>query len=84
MLFRSPNKMKSLIQAVQLLSISLGNIIAAVVNMAIENADGSSKLPGASYYWFFAIVMLATSFLFIPVARWYKPKDHIQDEAPAQ
>jgi len=27
--------------------------------------------------------MLATSFLFIPVALWYKPKDHIQDEAPA-
>jgi len=81
---QAPNKMKSLIQAVQLLSISLGNIIAAVVNMAIENADGSSKLPGASYYWFFAIVMLVTSFLFIPVARWYKPKDHIQDEAPAQ
>jgi len=66
-----------------LLSMSLGNIIVAVVNKAIENPDGTSKLPGASYYWFFAIVMLATSFLFIPVALWYKPKDHIQDEAPA-
>ncbi|HQG49111.1 MAG TPA: hypothetical protein PK373_08485, partial [Sedimentisphaerales bacterium] len=67
-----------------LLSMSLGNIIVAVVNKAIENPDGSSKLPGASYYWFFAIVMFATSVLFIPVAMRYKPKDHIQEEAPAQ
>ncbi|HOV77448.1 MAG TPA: hypothetical protein PLS24_05435, partial [Sedimentisphaerales bacterium] len=81
---QAPNKMKSLIQAMSLLSMSLGNIIVAVVNKAIENADGSSKLPGASYYWFFAIVMFATSVLFIPVAMRYKPKDHIQEEAPAQ
>jgi POT family proton-dependent oligopeptide transporter len=81
---QAPNKMKSLIQAINLLSISLGNFIATFVNMVIENADGTSKLPGASYYWFFAIAMLATSFLFIPIARRYKPKDHIQDEAPAQ
>jgi len=80
---QAPNKMKSLIQALNLLSICLGNIIAAVVNVAIENPDGTSKLPGASYYWFFAIAMLATSFVFIPVARWYKPKDHIQNEVPA-
>jgi POT family proton-dependent oligopeptide transporter len=81
---QAPNKMKSLIQALNLLSISLGNIIAAVVNMAIVNPDGTSKLPGASYYWFFAIAMLATSVVFIPVALWYKPKDHIQDEAVVQ
>jgi POT family proton-dependent oligopeptide transporter len=81
---QAPNKMKSLIQAINLLSISLGNFIATFVNMVIENADGTSKLPGASYYWFFAIAMLATSVLFIPIARRYKPKDHIQDEAPAQ
>ncbi len=78
---QAPNKMKSLIQALNLLSISLGNIIAAVVNMAIANPDGTSKLPGASYYWFFAIAMVVTSVFFIPVALWYKPKDHIQDEA---
>jgi len=81
---QAPNKMKSLIQAVNLLSISLGNIIAAVVNMAIENPDGTTKLPGASYYWFFAIAMVITSLLFIPVALWYKPKEYIQESAPAQ
>jgi len=77
---QAPNKMKSLIQAINLLSISLGNIIAAVVNRVIENPDGTTKLPGASYYWFFAIAMLVTSFLYIPVAMCYPVKEYIQDE----
>jgi POT family proton-dependent oligopeptide transporter len=81
---QAPKKIKSLIQALYLLSISLGNIFSAVVNHVIENPDGTSKLPGAKYYWFFAFAMLATAVLFIPVARWYKPREYIQDEAPAE
>jgi len=80
---QAPHKMKSLIQAINLLSISLGNFIVAGVNSVIANPDGTSKLPGASYYWFFAIVMLATSLLFIPVAMRYKSREYIQNEAPA-
>jgi POT family proton-dependent oligopeptide transporter len=81
---QAPRKMKSMIQSVNLLSISLGNIFAAVVNNVIKNDDGTSKLPGASYYWFFAIAMLVTAVLFIPVAARYKVKDYIQDEAAGQ
>ncbi len=81
---QAPKKMKSLIQSAELLSISLGNAFAAVVNDIIKNEDGTSKLPGASYYWFFVIAMLATTVLFIPVARWYKPREYIQDEAPVE
>ncbi len=81
---QAPNKMKSLIQAINLLSIALGNFIAWGVNKAIENPDGTTKLPGASYYWLFAIAMLITSFLFIPVAHWYKTREYIQDEASAE
>jgi POT family proton-dependent oligopeptide transporter len=80
---QAPQKMKSLIQSINLLSISLGNIIAAVVNHVIKNADGTSKLPGASYYWFFAAAMLVTAVLFIPLARWYTQREYIQDEAPS-
>ena len=72
--------MKSLIQSVELLAVSIGNMFAAVVNDIIKNDDGTSKLPGASYYWFFVISMLLTAAIFIPVARWYKPKEYIQDE----
>ncbi len=81
---QAPKKMKSLIQSVELLAISLGNAFAAVVNNVITNEDGTSKLPGASYYWFFVISMLLTGVIFIPVARWYKPKEYIQDEASAE
>ncbi|MHC4692506.1 MAG: POT family MFS transporter [Planctomycetota bacterium] len=77
---QAPKKMKSLIQSVELLAISLGNVFAAVVNSVIQNEDGTSKLPGASYYWFFVISMVLTAAIFIPVARWYKPKEYIQDE----
>ena len=81
---QAPKKMKSLIQSIELLAISLGNMIAAVVNDVIKNEDGTSKLPGASYYWFFVIAMVVTSVLFIPLARWYKPKEYLQDEAPTE
>ena len=67
--------------AVFLLSISLGNAFTAVVNVFIRNEDGTNKLPGASYYWFFTIVMLVTAVLFIPIASRYRVKNYIQDEA---
>jgi len=54
------------------------------VNHFIQNEDGSSKLPGASYYWFFAIAMLVTLALYIPVAMRFPVREYIQDEAPAE
>ncbi|MFH1718497.1 MAG: MFS transporter, partial [Planctomycetota bacterium] len=81
---QAPKRMKSFIMAVFLLSISLGNAFTAVVNVFIQNEDGTNKLPGASYYWFFTIVMLATAILFIPVARRYPVKNYIQDEAETE
>ncbi len=80
---QAPKKMKSFIMAIFLLSVSLGNAFTAVVNVFIQNEDGTSKLPGASYFWFFTAVMLATAALFIPVARRYPVRNYIQDEAEA-
>jgi len=79
---QAPKKMKSFIMAVFLLSISLGNTFTALVNKFIQNPDGTSKLEGPSYFWFFVAVMLVTAVLFVPVAARYKVKEHIQDEAP--
>jgi POT family proton-dependent oligopeptide transporter len=81
---QAPKKMKSFIMAVFFLSITLGNAFTAAVNKFIQNEDGSSKLPGASYFWFFVGVMLVTAVVFVPVAGRYKVKDYIQDEAPAE
>ncbi|UCF16743.1 MAG: hypothetical protein JSW59_04620, partial [Phycisphaerales bacterium] len=81
---QAPKKMKSFIMAVYLLSISLGNFFTAAVNAYIQNADGSTRLPGADYYWFFTIAMLVTAVVFIPIARRYPVKNYIQDEAVAE
>jgi POT family proton-dependent oligopeptide transporter len=78
---QAPKKMKSFVMAVFFLSITLGNAFTAVVNKFIQNEDGTSKLPGASYFWFFAGLMAVTAVLFVPVAAQYKVKDYIQDEA---
>ncbi len=79
---QAPKKVKSFVMSLYLLSISLGNVFSAVVNHFIQNADGSTKLPGASYYWFFAIAMVVTLALYIPVAKRFPVKEYIQDEAP--
>jgi len=52
------------------------------VNFFIENEDGSSKLAGAHYYWFFTLVMLATAILFTLVVRFYKKQTYIHEELP--
>jgi POT family proton-dependent oligopeptide transporter len=80
---QSPKKMKSFIMAVFFLSFSLGNAFTAVVNIFIQNENGSSKLPGAAYFWFFAVIMLLTAVIFVPVAARYKEKTYIQDETAA-
>jgi POT family proton-dependent oligopeptide transporter len=81
---QAPKKMKTFVMSLYLLSISLGNVFSALVNHFIQNKDGSSKLPGASYYWFFAIAMLVTLALYIPVAMLFPVREYIQDEAPQE
>ena len=71
--------MKSLVMSFYLLSVSLGNLITSGVNKVIQNTDGTSKLPGATYYWFFTALMLATAVVFIYIAKTYKGKTYIQE-----
>jgi POT family proton-dependent oligopeptide transporter len=75
---QAPNSLKSLIMGLFLLSVSLGNLITALVNKIIVNADGTLMLDGAEYFWFFTVLMFVTSLIFIFVARLYKPKTYIQ------
>ena len=80
---QAPRAMKSFIMSVFLLSISMGNLFTAQVNNVIQNEDGSSKLAGADYYWFFTAAMLVTAVLFIVAAYFYKEKTYIQNEQPS-
>jgi POT family proton-dependent oligopeptide transporter len=61
--------MKSLVMCTYLGAISLGNVFTAAVNFLIQNPDGTVKLSGATYFFFFAAVMAVTALLFAGVAR---------------
>jgi len=79
---QAPKTMKSFIMAFYFMSVAVGNLFTSAVNFFIENADGSSKLAGASYFWFFTALMLVTAMLFLVVIRHYNEKTYFQDEKP--
>jgi POT family proton-dependent oligopeptide transporter len=80
---QAPKRMKSLVMGLYFMSISAGNVFTSAVNALIQNDDGTSKLSGPSYFWFFAGVMLGVALLFLVVVRFYRPRTYIQDEVPA-
>ncbi len=81
---QAPKKLKSLVMCTYLGAVALGNVFTAVVNVVIQNPDGSMKLTWVNYFLFFVAVMLVTSVLFVFFARFYKGNTYIQDEAEAQ
>lgn len=77
---QAPKTMKSFVMAFYMLSVAIGNLFTSAVNFFIQNDDGSSKLAGADYFWFFTLLMLATALLFIWVSRNYIETTYLQDE----
>ena len=77
---QAPKRMKSFIMAVYMLSVSVGNLFTAVVNSLIERPDGTSRLAGADYYWFFTAAMLVTACVFLAFMRFYRGQTYIQGE----
>ena len=69
---QAPKTMKSLVMAFYFLSVAIGNLFTGAVNFFIQNDDGTSKLAGASYFWFFTGLMLLTALLFLWVSHRYK------------
>ena len=78
---QAPKSMKSFIASLNLLSISIGNLFISGVNRFIRNPDGTLKLEGPNYYWFWTILLFVTGILFCIVVQFYKGKTYIQDEA---
>jgi hypothetical protein len=77
---QAPKTMKSFIMGIYFLGVSLGNIFTAAVNYFIQNEDGTSKLAGASYYWFFTIAMFVTAVLFVVWSKFYRGHTYIQGD----
>ena len=80
---QAPNRLKSVVMALFLFSVSLGNGFTALVNLWIQNPDGSSKLSGASYYLFFAGLMFATTLLYMLYALRYRGHRYVQGTPPS-
>lgn len=80
---QAPKKMKSVIMGLYLCSATVGNLFTACVNYFIMNSDGTSRLPGASYYWLFAGLMLVTALLFCVYAACYRETTSRQDDGEA-
>ena len=81
---QAPNPMKSFVMAFFMLSVAAGNLFTSAVNFLIRNPDGSSRLAGADYFWFFTAAMGVTALLFLVVARRYRERSYVQIEIPLE
>ncbi|MGZ5558344.1 MAG: POT family MFS transporter [Methylobacter sp.] len=77
---QAPKTMKSLVMSFYLGAVALGNLFTSAVNFFIENPDGSSRLAGAAYFWFFAVLMLMTALGFAWHSRHYREVTYLQDK----
>jgi len=68
---QAPPTMKSFVMSFFLVSVAAGNLFTSAVNFFIQNPDGTSKLAGADYFWFFSALMLATAISYAVASRHY-------------
>ena len=69
---QAPRSMKSTIMSFWLLTIFAGNLLTAYV-------DKINKFQGATFYWFFTVMMLIVSGIFMWMASNYKVREYIED-----
>jgi POT family proton-dependent oligopeptide transporter len=69
---QAPKTMKSFVMAFYFLSVAIGNLFTSAVNFFIQNDDGTSKLGGADYFWFFTGLMFITAVLFLFASNRYQ------------
>ena len=81
---QAPNKLKSVIMAAWLLTVSVGNQLTARINAVILNSDGSTKMSDYHYYLLFAGLMAATTVVYVIVAGRYQGKTYIQGSDVAE
>jgi POT family proton-dependent oligopeptide transporter len=78
---QAPNRMKSLLMAMWLLSIALGNQIPSIISFLIPRLKSMGmNLEGANYFRFFTCLMFGTSILYIFVSRHYKERTYLQSQ----
>jgi proton-dependent oligopeptide transporter, POT family len=77
---QAPKTMKSFVMAFYFLSVAMGNLFTSAVNFFIQNADGTSKLDGANYFWFFTLIMLITAAIFLWLTSHFQKNKHFPND----
>ena len=75
---QAPHSMKSVIMALFLLTVSLGNYLASGLKFLLVDSRGQPLLVGADEFWFWTILVCIAAFSFKFVASRYKEIDHFQ------
>ena len=75
----APKRLKSIVVALFLLSIALGNVVTSIVNFYNQKSDGSLILNQTNYFLFFAVLMLIVTIIFMSVSGRFKEKIYLQD-----
>jgi POT family proton-dependent oligopeptide transporter len=76
----SPKFMKSIMGAIGLLTVALGNFLVALMNESISNGGYFAQYTGASYYWFFVKLMFIEVIIFMLVSKFIKEKRYVGED----
>ena len=71
--------MKSLVMALFLLTVSLGNYLTSGVKFFLSDDAGQSLLTVTEEFWFWTSLMAAGATIYIFVSKYYKMKVRLQD-----
>lgn len=80
---QAPNKMKSFIMGLWLLSVSFGNFLDTQINSFVTSLKDAAGNITAAYFWFYVGLMGITAVLFLLVASRYKEENYVQSRADA-
>src|SRR3954452_17751600 len=82
---QAPNRMKSLLMSMWLLSIALGNQLPSVISFLIPKLKSMGmNLEGANYFRFFTLLMFVASVIYIYVSRHYKERTYLQSQGVSE
>jgi POT family proton-dependent oligopeptide transporter len=81
---QAPNKLKSVVMSFYLLTVSLGNVLTAMINKVIADDQGNIRIAYSSYFAFFTFLMIAALVAYTYFSRSFSEKTYFQgdDAAP--
>lgn len=79
---QAPPALKSIVMSLNMLSVSLGNVMAAGVNALIGYPAVGAYLKGPNYFLFFAALLGASTVLYTIASQRFQERTYIQPSSP--